>query len=73
MKLTMRLKLMPADEQAASLLDTIEAFNAACNYVSQIAYAEKAYNRVHLHKASYYAIRETFGLSASAPSLPGTT
>ena len=44
------------------MIVTIKAFNAACNYVSQIAHETKTYNRVHLHKASYYPIRETFGL-----------
>ena len=60
----MQIKLLPTDEQAASLLETIEAFNAACNYVSQIAHAQNMVSHVCLHKEAYYAIRETFGLSA---------
>jgi len=43
---------------------TIEAFNKACNYVSEIAFKENKFGQVSLHKLCYYDIREKFKLSA---------
>src|SRR5260370_15760010 len=41
MKQTILLKLKPTEEQIQALLDTMHAFNAACNYVASVAFAEK--------------------------------
>ena len=64
MKLTMRLKLQPTLEQSDALLETMKAFNAACNHISQIAFLSKTYGKYDLQKTCYYHIRETFKLSA---------
>ena len=64
MKITMRLKLIPTQEQANALLETMKAFNAACNHVSQIAFLSKVYGKYDLQKTCYYPIRETFNISA---------
>ena len=42
MKHTMLLKLVPTEEQHDALLETMHAFNAACNYVAAVAFAEHA-------------------------------
>jgi hypothetical protein len=38
MKLTAQLKLLPTPQQAAALKRTLEAANAACNAISQVAW-----------------------------------
>lgn len=64
MKLTVKVKLLPTPEQKASLVRTIEVFNEACNYISEIAFEKKTFGQVGLHKLVYYDVRERFGLSA---------
>lgn len=64
MKLTIKVKLLPTPEQKISLVKTIEVFNEACNYISQIAFEKKTFGQVGLHKLVYYNVREKFGLSA---------
>lgn len=64
MKLTVKVKLLPTPEQKASLVKTIEIFNEACNYISQIAFENKKFGQVGLHKLVYYPVREKFKLSA---------
>jgi len=64
MKLTVKIKLLPTEEQKKSLLKTMEAFNQACNYVSRVAFKNKRFGQVALHKLCYRAIRNKFGLSA---------
>jgi len=64
MKLTMFLKLHPTEQQKEVLLRTMEQFNAACNYVSEVAFKEQTASQVKLHHLTYYAVREKFGLSA---------
>jgi IS605 OrfB family transposase len=63
-KLTMFLKLYPTEQQKEALLRTMEQFNTACNYVSEVAFKEQTASQVKLHHLTYYAIREKFGLSA---------
>jgi len=64
MKLTAIVRLLPESAQAQALLDTIRAVNAACNYASQIAWEQKTFGRVGLHRLTYRDIRERFGLPA---------
>ncbi len=42
----------------------MEAFNAACNYISEVAYQQKTASQIILHGLCYYDIREKFGLSS---------
>lgn len=42
----------------------MEAFNQACNYVSQIAFENKRFGQRFLHRLCYYEIRQKFDLSA---------
>jgi len=64
MKLTVKVKLLPTSEQKASLIKTMEVFNEACNYISQIAWENKAFGQVKLHHLCYRFVRDTYGLSA---------
>ncbi len=64
MKQTMLLKLAPTEEQHHALLDTMHAFNAACNYIASVAFAEKTANKFELQKLVYSELRSTYKLAA---------
>lgn len=64
MKLTTVVKLDLTEEQSASLLRTMEQFNAACDQIAQVAFANKVANKFALQKLVYYKVREQFQLSA---------
>jgi IS605 OrfB family transposase len=64
MKQTVLVKLAPTPEHRAALLRTLEAFNAACNAVAAVAFAEHSASKIDLQKLVYYDIRARFGLSA---------
>ncbi len=60
----LQIKLLPNDEQKQALADTFTSFNAACNFVSRIAFDKKLFNKVFLQRIVYRDIREKFGLAA---------
>ena len=64
MKLIAQIKLQPTPEQHAALKQTLEAANAACNYVSGEAWRERIFGQFALHKLCYADVRERFGLGA---------
>jgi putative transposase len=64
MKLTLAVKLAPSPEQHATLVATLERFNAACNAIAEVAFREHLANKIALQKIVYYAVRERFGLSS---------
>ncbi len=64
MKQTMLLKLVPTTEQHQALLDTMHHFNAACDYVASVAFAEKTANKFALQKLVYGELRTTYKLAA---------
>lgn len=64
MKLIARIKLQPTKEQHALLLQTLEAANAACNHVSEVAWQERVFGQFALHKLQYANVRAQFGLGA---------
>src|SRR5215467_13455373 len=64
MKQTLLVKLAPEPEQHASLLRTLETFNAACNQIAETAYEHHEANKLALQRHVYYAIRERLGLSS---------
>jgi len=66
MKLTAQLKLQPNTEQHALLRHTLEAANAACNFVSRVAWEKQVFGRFALQKLCYQDIRRQFGLGADA-------
>jgi putative transposase len=61
---TLTLSLRPTPEQAKALLDTMKAFNAACNYASAIAWESGTFRNYDLRKLCYYEVRARFGLTA---------
>jgi putative transposase len=64
MKQTLLVKLAPTPEDHAALLRTLEAFNAACNSVADVAYEHRMANKMALQPLVYYDIRQRFGLSS---------
>lgn len=64
MKLTAKVKLQPTEAQAESLKRTLETANAACDYISQLAWDEKTFGQFQIHKLAYEAVRSTFDLTA---------
>lgn len=64
MKLTLKVKLIPSEEQHRILLETLKEANAACNQISDIAWRNRTFNQFKLHHLCYNDIRNTFNLSA---------
>lgn len=64
MKLTVQLKLKPTPEQADALKRTLETANAACDYISQVAFSTQTFRQFAIHKLAYQNVRETFGIAA---------
>lgn len=64
MKLIAQLKLQPTPAQADALKRTLEAANAACNAISDVAWETRTFGKFALQKLCYQAVREQFGLSA---------
>lgn len=66
MKLIAQVKLQPTREQAELLLQTMQRFNEACNFISEQAWESKTFRRVDLQKLTYYDVKTTFGLGAQS-------
>ena len=64
MLLTVKVKLLASQAQHTDLLETMERFNEACNYISDVAWMNKTFGKIRLQKILYYDVREKFGLSA---------
>jgi putative transposase len=64
MKRVVTLSLHPTSEQATALEETMRAFNAACQYISDVAWERQEFGRVPLHKLTYQQVRDRFGLSS---------
>jgi len=64
MKQTLMVKLAPTTGQYNELLQTMERFNEACNYISQLAFDNHTSSQVKLHHLAYRYLREHYGLSA---------
>lgn len=63
-KLVATAKLLTTPAQAASLLATIEQFNAACDWLAGEAFAAQCADNRALQRMHYRALRERFGLSS---------
>src|SRR5690606_2925105 len=64
MKLTLKIKLLPTDQQAILLLQTMRVANTACGTISDVAWQQKIFNKVKLHHHVYHPLRSTFRLSS---------
>jgi putative transposase len=63
MKQTVLVKLAPTPAQHAALLHTLAAFNAACNAIAAVAFAEHSASTIDLQKLVHYDVRQRFSLS----------
>lgn len=61
---TLQIKLLPNDNQKEALLNTFRQFNEACNFVSEIAWDRRMFNKISLQKIVYHDIRDKFGLAS---------
>jgi IS605 OrfB family transposase len=61
---TLVVSLRPTEQQLPDLFLAMEAFNAACNCVSAIAWETQEFNNYRLRRLAYRTIREQFGLPA---------
>jgi putative transposase len=64
MKLIAQLKLQPTPKQAVALKRTLETANAACDYISRVAWETRTFGKFALQKLCYQEVRQTFDLSA---------
>jgi putative transposase len=64
MKLIARVKLNPTPEQATLLLQTIEAANGLCEWISQQAWKRNTFRRFDIHNAIYAIARQKSNLSS---------
>lgn len=64
MRLTVQLQLKPTPVQADLLNQTLQAANAACNQISQVAWDLRSFKQFDIHRLVYHDIREQTGLSA---------
>jgi len=64
MLLTVKMKLITTDVQYRMLLQTMERFNEACDFISEFAFQNKTFGKILLQKHLYREIRDTFSLSA---------
>lgn len=64
MKITAKIHLRATAQQATALRNTLLEANSACNALSVYAFEHKAFKQYDLHKAQYYAVKESFNLSA---------
>lgn len=63
-KLTLKIKLLPTDEQAELLLETIKEANVVCNAISDVAWKKRIFNNFKLHHEVYHTYKSTFKLSS---------
>lgn len=59
---TISIKLIPNETQQNQLLETMERFNDACNYISQKIFETKRFNKIEIQKLYYHQLREKFCL-----------
>ncbi len=62
--MTLQTQLLPDKEQARKLASTMEAFNAAADWLAGKAFDLKTANKIKLQQLYYRQLREDFGLSA---------
>jgi putative transposase len=64
MKLTVQIQLLPAVDQSAKLLATVERFNEAAGWIAGELFARQMTNKIEAQRFLYAEIRERFGLSS---------
>lgn len=66
MKLTLKIKLLPTNEQANLLLETIKEANAVCNAISEVAWSNSIFNKFMLQRGVYHDYKRIFKLNSQA-------
>ncbi len=64
MKQTIAVKLETTEQQAASLRETMQAFNRGCDYVAEVAFEKRQANKIAIQPFVYGGLRADFGLSS---------
>ncbi len=64
MKLTLQIKLLPTNNQADSLLNTLKEANRACNEISETVWEKKVWNQFKVHHLVYHPLKQSTRLSA---------
>src|SRR6516164_4577939 len=64
MKLTLQMRLLPAPDQKATLLATMERFNQAASFAAKVGFEAGVFSQPSIHARCYREIRERFGLSS---------
>ncbi|MGC9007424.1 MAG: helix-turn-helix domain-containing protein, partial [Sulfurihydrogenibium sp.] len=59
---TIKLVIKPTEEQKQILLETLEQYKYAYNYVCKVGWEVQIWNGVKLHKLTYYNIRSKTSL-----------
>ena len=57
-KLTLQLRLLPAPEQSALLLQTMERFNAAATEATRIGFEAHVFSQPSIHHRCYTGLRD---------------
>ena len=61
---TIALTLRPTAAETVALVRLQRQFNAACNYISGVAWDAQEFNKVRLQRLTYETVRATYGLIA---------
>ena len=69
MKSVLQVKLLPDVQTHQALLKTMQAFNSACNYVSEIAYNTGVTSKFKLQALTYHDVKGRFELTAQTTIL----
>lgn len=64
MILTLKIKLLPSDEQTQLLLHTMKEANSVCNAMSDVAWQKRIFNNFKLHHEVYHSFKTRFNLSS---------
>jgi predicted transposase len=64
MKTIAKIKLLIDENGKKRLLDTMEAFNNACNEMAETCFKQQSASKFVIQKLVYHDVREKFGLSA---------
>lgn len=59
-----QLQLLPSQEHAHALEETLQVANRACNFLSQVAWDHQVFNKRDLQTQVYSDLRTQFGISA---------
>jgi IS605 OrfB family transposase len=60
--ITAKMQILPADEEQSILLETMRAYSAACNFVSEYIFSTHDLKQSSLNNALYRPLRDKFAL-----------